>query len=246
MNTSKWLAIGVVISLIFTLTMNSLSNTDLLGEGTIASVSSKYTNLFTPAGYAFSIWGLIYLSLIAFSVLQLRVAWSQEVWAGANHIRLWFILTNLLNAFWLVAWLNERLGWALCIMAVLLLGLLVILITIESKPELFSASFVRYPFQLYAGWITVAIIANTSAYLTQLGFSWGFSDQAWTVIILVVALMIYALMLWQMNVPIYAAVGVWATLAIAYKQWGSEPIVSYTALGVALILSILIVLRWLR
>jgi hypothetical protein len=92
----------------------------------------------------------------------------------------------------------------------------------------------------------VAIIANTSAYLTQLGFSWGFSDQAWTFIILVVALMIYALMLWQMNVPIYAAVGVWATLAIAYKQWGSEPIVSYTALGVALILSILIVLRWLR
>ena len=91
MNTSKWLAIGVVISLIFTLTMNSLSNTDLLGEGTIASVSSKYTNLFTPAGYAFSIWGLIYLSLIAFSVVQLRVAWSQEVWAGANHIRLWFI-----------------------------------------------------------------------------------------------------------------------------------------------------------
>lgn len=246
MNTSKWLAIGVVISLIFTLTMNSLSNTDLLGEGTIATVSSKYSNLFTPAGYAFSIWGLIYLSLIAFSVLQLKVAWSQEAWVSTNHIRLWFILTNLLNAFWLVAWLNERLGWALCIMAGLLLGLLVILITVESKAELFSASFVRYPFQLYAGWITVAFIANTSTYLTQIGFSWALSEQAWTITILVVALIIYTLMLWQLNVPIYAAVGIWASLAIAYKQWGSEPVVSYTALGVAIVLSVLVVIRLLR
>ena len=55
-----------VIFLVVTILMNYLSNTGIFNGETMASISAKYPSLFTPAGYAFSIWGLIYLGLFGF------------------------------------------------------------------------------------------------------------------------------------------------------------------------------------
>ena len=49
-----------------TLVINYLSNTGIFNGNTVKIVSDKYHNYFTPADYAFSIWGLIYLDLIVF------------------------------------------------------------------------------------------------------------------------------------------------------------------------------------
>ena len=49
------------VALVATVVINYLSNTGVFNGETMATISAKYQNLFTPAGYAFSIWGLIYL-----------------------------------------------------------------------------------------------------------------------------------------------------------------------------------------
>lgn len=57
----KTLQIANGFFLLFTIIFNYLSNTGIFNGKTIANVSNQCHNLFTPAGYAFSIWGLIYL-----------------------------------------------------------------------------------------------------------------------------------------------------------------------------------------
>jgi len=57
-----------IVALIVTIGVNYLSNTGFFNNETMASISGKYQNLFTPAGYAFSIWGLIYLGLFGFVI----------------------------------------------------------------------------------------------------------------------------------------------------------------------------------
>ena len=54
------------VALIATLFMNYLSNTGLFNDNTNKTISDLYNNYFTPAGYAFSIWGFIYLGLLGF------------------------------------------------------------------------------------------------------------------------------------------------------------------------------------
>jgi len=56
------------VALVITVIINYLSNTGIFNGETMATVSAKYQNLFTPAGYAFSIWGLIYLGLFGFVI----------------------------------------------------------------------------------------------------------------------------------------------------------------------------------
>ncbi len=56
---------------------NYLSNTRFIGGKTIGDLSAKYDSLFTPAGYAFSIWGIIFLALIAFGIFAVYLAFKK-------------------------------------------------------------------------------------------------------------------------------------------------------------------------
>ena len=62
----KTLQIANGVALVFTIVMNYLSNTGIFNGNTMQTVSDNYRNFFTPAGYAFSIWGVIYLGLLGF------------------------------------------------------------------------------------------------------------------------------------------------------------------------------------
>jgi hypothetical protein len=54
------------LTLLGTLFINYWVNTGALNGKTVGDISDKYVNLFTPADYAFIIWGFIYLWLLAF------------------------------------------------------------------------------------------------------------------------------------------------------------------------------------
>ena len=78
------------------------SNTGASNGHTVGELSDKYANLFTPAGYAFAIWGLIFLGLLVLVGSQLRMAFGN----GANsesilEIGPWLTIANLGNATWL-------------------------------------------------------------------------------------------------------------------------------------------------
>ena len=54
-------------ALAVTLVLNTLATTLPLGGRTTAEISDSFNVLFVPAGYVFSIWGLIYLGLLGFA-----------------------------------------------------------------------------------------------------------------------------------------------------------------------------------
>ena len=68
----KVLQISNGIALVSTIIINYLSNTGAINNTTIGEVSNSMNSLFTPAGYAFAIWGFIYLLLIGFIIYQGR------------------------------------------------------------------------------------------------------------------------------------------------------------------------------
>src|SRR5687768_3551698 len=111
----KTLAIGNTIALIITIAINYLSNTGLLNGNTMATISGRYSNYFTPAGYAFSIWGLIYLGLIGFVFYSWR-SLSDKNNQLLSNIGWWFIVSCIANSMWVVVWLYDQLALSVLLM----------------------------------------------------------------------------------------------------------------------------------
>ena len=69
----KTLQISNGVALLITITINYLSVAGIFGGQTVKEISDKYHNYFTPAGYAFSIWGPeeVYLKLMSMKSLKM-------------------------------------------------------------------------------------------------------------------------------------------------------------------------------
>ncbi len=74
----KVLLLANTISLIFALTFNALGGSGAFNGKNVGEVSAQYDTLFAPAGYAFAIWGLIYILLILFVGYQWFVWLKQQ------------------------------------------------------------------------------------------------------------------------------------------------------------------------
>ena len=239
----KTLQIANGFFLIFTIIFNYLSNTGIFNGKTIADVSKEFQNLFTPAGYAFSIWGLIYLLLIGFVIYTGRSLFNQSKNKADDFvlkIGWWFVLSCLANCTWIVTWLYGYTGISVPVLLLSLVSLLIILKTaLQYNSELAEKWFINFPFQIYAGWVSVAFIAAVAAYLTKIGWDrFGLSEVLWTLILIIVAALIHLWITWKKSAPVFALVASWAlvAIAIANKEVSSE--IYYTALGVAGLLAI--------
>ena len=246
----KTLALGNIIALLVTLIINYLSNTGIFNESTMSSVSAKYENLITPAGYAFSIWGLIYLGLIGFLTYQSTVLFKkepiddEEVYEEEEtvyEIGWLFAASCVANCLWVLTWLYDYTGISVLVMVLLLLFLFRIII--NTGMELQNASFkkialVWWPFSIYTGWITVALIANVAAYLTKLGWEGFTSEVTWTIAMICLAGAINLFMTWTRNMREYALAGAWGIFAIAVANWKDNQNIVLTAVSISILLLI--------
>ncbi|MEL6670852.1 MAG: tryptophan-rich sensory protein [Bacteroidota bacterium] len=226
--TKSTLQILNFVSLIAVIALNGLSNTGALGGSNVGAVSDKFPTSFTPAGFTFAIWGLIYLSLIVFSVYQARDLFSSQKISMPflDQINFWFILSGLFNMVWLWAWVNEKIGLSMLLMLGILGSLLMIYLRLNVGVASVSSGvkwLVHAPFSLYLGWISVATIANFSILFTSQGISLGASEDTWALIMIVVAGLIGALLAWQRGDFVYAGVGLWAFYGIWSRQQALNP-----------------------
>lgn len=236
----KILLIANTISLIFALAMNALAGSGVFNGKSVGDVSARYETLVTPAGYAFSIWGVIYLLLIAFVGYQ-WYAWKKHK-IDENLLRtgFWFTISNLANGFWIAAWLSNFIGLSVLLMLVLLFSLIVL--TIQLRLETWDApvriiAFVWWPVCIYIGWIVVAAVANVSSFLVSINWNGGiFPPEIWAIAMIVVATTIYLFLIKKRNMREAALVGVWALIAIAVKQWQMNQPVVIAAISSAVIL----------
>jgi hypothetical protein len=237
----KLLSILNIFFFILMVILNYVSNTGIINGNTMATVSAKYENLFTPAGYAFSIWGLIYLGLLGFVIFQAWAVFKQKKFARVvGKVGWWFILSCLANISWIFAWLYEEIGISVLIMVFLLFCLIQIIrntrMELDDEP-LPVIGFLWWPFSAYSGWITVAFVANMAAYLTAIGWNgFGISGVTWTILLIIVAGVINLMITWARNMREFALVGVWALVAIAVANWNQHSAVVVAALGTAGIL----------
>lgn len=239
----KTLPITNGIALVVTILVNYLSNTGVFNGKTMADVSNSYHNYFTPAGYAFSIWGVIYLGLLVFFIYSIRGLFKkmEDEWP-VSEIGWWFVISCIANSCWVIAWLYEYTGLSVIIMIILLISLVKIILNTRMELDdlpLKKIAFVWWPFCIYSGWISVALIANVAAYLTKIKWNgFGISQISWTIIMIIIAGLLNLVITWKRNMREFALVGVWALIAIAVSNKNGEQSIVYTALIVAAIIFI--------
>jgi hypothetical protein len=230
--------------------MNSLQGSEVFNGTTVGEVSAKYETLFTPAGYAFAIWGIIYLLLILFVTYQWFVWFKRKEDRELKQISWWFAVGNLANGLWVVAWLNEQMGLSVLLILILLFSL--IQLTIRLRLEIWDAplriiAFVWWPVCIYLGWVIVATVANISVFLVSIGWQGGFlQEQVWTIIMIVAATTIYLLLIKTRNMREAAVVGIWALVAIAVKQWHLNIEIVIAALTASAILFVTVAVHGFR
>jgi len=229
----------VLLALIF---WNYYSNTGAVNNNTVGSVSDSLDNLFTPAGYAFAIWGIIYLGLLVLGVYMIIRAFKDHgTTEFIEKAAPTLILAHLGNATWLWFWLNEEVGISVIIMLFILVMLTLTVLRLNMQrwdaPLKFIA-LVWWPIDLYFGWISVATIANISAYLAKLNWTGGISEITWTVIMIFVATLLALFMIFERNMREYGAVFIWALVAIAVRHTDQIPSIVWSAVIAATIIAV--------
>jgi hypothetical protein len=239
--------IASLMSAILALAVNILASALPLNGQNTGEISDRFQVYFVPAGYVFSIWGIIYIGWIAFTIFQLQPAQRQS--PRLRRLGYLFALSNLINAAWLFCWHYNLFGLSVLVMLALL-GLLIagyLRLNVNQTPvsplEYWSIDVL---FSIYLGWITVATVANITDWLYFIGWNaFGISAQPWAVIMLAVASLLGLAMAITRRDVGYLAVLVWAFIGIALKQ-SSAPLVVTSAWMAAALMAGLAVISLMR
>jgi len=237
-----------VVAFVLTVFVNGLAGgTRVIGGRLTSEVSDAFPTLVTPAGYVFSIWGVIYVLLGVFVVFQ--VLPSQKGKRYHEGVGWFFVLSSLLNMVWLFLWQFEYLALSVVVMFLLLASLIAIYLRLgvgRSVVPLRERLAVHVPFSVYLGWITIATIADVSATLVSVGWDgFGISQETWAALIIVVALVIALLVVATRRDVAYGLVIIWALVGIAVKQSGVSTVVVFSeasavVVAIALAASVLV------
>ncbi|MEZ7171934.1 tryptophan-rich sensory protein [Sporosarcina sp. OR05] len=252
-NKRVWLNTVIVLTYVLMIGTNVLANVLPINGQTTGEVSAKYGNLFAPAGFTFSIWSVIYVLLLLHVFYQLGFFHKKLKPSTARlltQVGIYFSISSILNTLWILAWHYERLFLSVILMVGLLLCLIKInKLTAEASLSLKESFFIKLPFSIYFGWITVATIANITAFLVSIGWDgFGLSDVTWTILILIIGTVISVGTMLRLHNPAYGLAILWAYFGI-YSKHTSEsgfnnqyPAISLTVIICMIILSLTILL----
>ena len=205
-----------ILATLVTITVNALANSLPLNGLSTGEISDRFEIYFVPAGYVFSIWGLIYLGLIIYTIYQALPAQKDN--QALKRIAPAYWLGSLANSFWIFLWHFEVFPLTLIVMLGILASLLYIYLQLKNSEDS-QKWLVKLPFSIYLGWITVAAVANTSQFLFYFNWGgWGITGTVWAVIMIAVASLLGLLMIWRENDTPYLLVLVWAFIGITVSQ----------------------------
>ena len=235
-------------SLLILVILYTLTTAGFLGANPIGQTNQLSQPVIVPAGYAFSIWGPIYLFLLVFPFYQ----WIKHRHADGirRELRIFYGINCIVNGTWLVA---ASYDWIVSTV-VLILVLLYTLVRIQNLVRALHRSGNRVNFwteevgfSVYFGWITIATVLNITGALDF--YAWdgfGWPDVNWAMTILLITAGLAAWISWQYkNIP-YLLVGIWAFLALMVRHWESTESLAYLAAAVCIGFSLLILMIWRR
>lgn len=204
-----------VIGLLMVLTINGLANALPINGYTTGELSAMYPNLFVPAGFTFSIWGVIYLLLILW-VGYFLIPYDQKAKEyDETKIGKLFFVSCLLNAAWILAWHYQLIELSLLIM----LGILGSLLWMyRGIADIKFHWIVKVPISIYLGWISVATIANSTALLVYYGIDGGSNASAYSTMMVLIASILGLFFAIVKKDIFYALVIIWALFGIQSRH----------------------------
>ena len=233
-----------LLSMIAMFILYGLTISGALGDNPIGTTGTDTNPLIVPAGYAFSIWGLIYLGLIIFPIYHWFRTPERQVNAW-KRIHSWYALNVVCNGLWLVCASYDWLWLTVVIIIIMLVSLVMInrdLIEIEAAQGVQNYWLEKFAFSIYFAWITLATALNIGSALAFYGWQgMGISEINWTIAIMIVAAAIQGYIAYHKRDRAYAGVVIWAFLAIALRHWESVQSISTIAIVViALFVSLMV------
>jgi hypothetical protein len=249
-NNPKLYQLANILAVVAVIAMNGISEAIPLNGVTAGEVSDSLPSAFTPAGYTFAVWGLIYAALAGFAIYQALPAQRERPFLARLA---WLVpISSAFNIAWLIAWHYRSFPLSL----LFIVGLLITLISIYQRlqigrpnPGLTTADKLLYqaPFSLYLGWVSVATIANFSSVLNSV-YNWqgfGIADATWSAIMMGVATILSALLLLNRRNLSFAGVLIWALFGIR-AAYMDVPLIANAALIASITILILALLGYWR
>lgn len=212
--------ITVILSVLAVIVVNGLASALPLNGQTTGEISDRFDVFFVPAGYVFSIWGLIYLGLLAYAIYQALPSQAED--PTLKSIAALFVFSCAANIAWIFLWHYEYFELTVAAMLALLGLLIAIYLRLDVGRSQVSPATkwaVHVPFSIYLGWITVATIANITSLLYYLEWTgWGIDPEIWTVFMLAAAVVIGGTVIVTRGDLAYGFVLLWAFSGIALKH----------------------------
>lgn len=236
------------IGVIAVIAINTLAVTLPINGVTTGQVSADNENLFTPAGFTFSVWSVIYLGLLLFGFVQVFSSFKNSESQSTQVTRLigpLFIINCLANIFWILAWHHYMIGLSVIIMIVLLASLILINLNLNSmKNTTLNVWTAKVPLGLYFGWICVATIANFSVFFTSIDWNgFGISDEIYAIALYNIAGIVAIFIIHSVSTYAPAFTIGWGLYGIYSKlgNTGKPEYLEYTTLAVitAIIIAII-------
>lgn len=232
---------------------NYLANALPFNNKTTGQLSAQYPNLFVPAPITFTIWGIIYISLLFFCIKQSKSLFKGHVDEATadtvGTIGSRFIVTCILNVLWMLSWHYEYLVFSVFVM----LALLVQLININARLNVItpylnktSRMAIKAPFGSYLGWICIATIANITAALVGTNWEgWGQSETFWATTLILVGTVISSWALLKLKNAYIGLSVAWALTGIIIARLEADDyyrfIVWSAVFGILLVVAAIIV-----
>ncbi|MES1215489.1 MAG: hypothetical protein ABUT20_08230 [Bacteroidota bacterium] len=227
MKNTRALSVCNLVALLVQISISYATQFKFINTKDVGEISNQYNSLFTPAAITFAIWGVIYISLFAFCIYHIVMAYRHPPHHAANddlhRISYWFILNNLAAATWLIVWTQDRIQGSLVLIAFQLVTLIIIHLRTgihDTSRSIGSKIFTQIPLSIYFGWITIATIANASVYLSAIhwnGFGLGYPAELWARIMISVSVFIALLVILTRGNVSYGIVVLWALYGIIIK-----------------------------
>ncbi|MBI9010337.1 MAG: tryptophan-rich sensory protein [Tenericutes bacterium] len=194
---------------------NFLANSLPLNNRNTGQISDDYPALFTPSGFSFSIWGIIYVLL---GIVVVKIILSSNDTFFENYSMLFiilFLITSITNIAWLFCWHYDKILLSTIIMVVFLVGLSIITFYLKDLDYLTKVAF-----SIYTGWVSIALIANITILLVKANIPMFQNNETlWYVIIMIVGVVLGLLILILSRNVFYIMVFVWAYFGIFMKHF---------------------------
>lgn len=205
----RWLALAVVA---VNIAFNYLTRRLPIGEGTIEDISARYDSLFTPAGYAFAIWGLIYAATLVYVIHQLLP--SQRNADAHDRLARPLIVLNLLGMGWIAVFRFGQISLSVLVIAAMFVTSVLLFLRARSAAVRHELSrWVVLPATLWFGWLSVAVIANTSLWTVAMDWTGGIQLK-WTLAMIAIATLLGLGVGYRYRNWVYPLVIAWAGVAI--------------------------------